>query len=63
MAGAKSLRVWNSRSPTAGWSSAFSSISGSDGRIIPACVQNSVLDPGQNRELRRLLPIRPVNGS
>lgn len=33
------------------------------GQLIPVCVQYSLLDPQQNRELRRLLLIRPVNGS
>ena len=28
-----------------------------DGRLVPACVQHSVLDPIENIELRRLLPI------
>lgn len=27
------------------------------GRLVPACVQHSVLDPGENIELKRLLPI------
>jgi hypothetical protein len=27
------------------------------GQLVPACVQHSVLDPGENRELARLLPI------
>ncbi|GGL89056.1 hypothetical protein [Nakamurella endophytica] len=27
------------------------------GRLVPACVQHSVLDPGENAELRRLLPL------
>ncbi|MEO5983355.1 MAG: hypothetical protein ABIQ13_13675 [Pedococcus sp.] len=27
------------------------------GELVPACVQHSVLDPGQNIELRRLLPL------
>jgi hypothetical protein len=27
------------------------------GRIVPACVQHSVLDPGENRDLRQVLPI------
>ncbi len=30
------------------------------GRTVPACVQHSVLDPGENRELRRLLPLVEV---
>lgn len=30
------------------------------GEIVPACVQHSVLDPGENIELRRLLPIAAV---
>lgn len=28
-----------------------------DGRLVPACVQHSVLDPAENRQLRRLLPL------
>lgn len=28
------------------------------GRLIPACVQHSVLDPGENAGLRRMLPLR-----
>ena len=27
------------------------------GTLVPACVQHSVLDPGENQELRRLLPL------
>ncbi len=27
------------------------------GELVPACVQHSVLDPGENQELRRLLPL------
>jgi hypothetical protein len=27
------------------------------GELVPACVQHSVLDPVENVELRRLLPI------
>ncbi len=30
------------------------------GELVPACVQHSVLDPGENIELRRLLPISPL---
>jgi hypothetical protein len=30
------------------------------GRTVPACVQHSVLDPGENRELRKLLPLVEV---
>ncbi|MDQ2757084.1 MAG: radical SAM domain-containing protein [Actinomycetota bacterium] len=30
------------------------------GRLVPACVQHSVLDPGENLALRRLLPLTPV---
>ena len=30
------------------------------GELVPACVQHSVLDPGENFELRRLLPLTPV---
>jgi hypothetical protein len=33
-----------------------------DGTLVPACVQHSVLDPGENAELRRLLPIVDVRG-
>jgi hypothetical protein len=31
-----------------------------DGALVPACVQHAVLDPGENAELRRLLPIAEV---
>nr|MDQ2877033.1 radical SAM domain-containing protein [Actinomycetota bacterium] len=31
-----------------------------DGTLVPACVQHSVLDPGENAALRRLLPIVQV---
>lgn len=31
-----------------------------DGTVVPACVQHSVLDPDENRALRRLLPLHPV---
>lgn len=31
-----------------------------DGTVVPACVQHSVLDPAENRELRRLLPLVEV---
>jgi hypothetical protein len=35
-----------------------------DGTLVPACVQHSVLDPAENVELRRLLPIVAVrNGA
>ena len=27
------------------------------GELVPACVQHSVLDPGENQELRKLLPL------
>lgn len=30
------------------------------GELVPACVQHSVLDPGENEALRRLLPLTPV---
>ncbi len=30
------------------------------GQLVPACVQHSVLDPGENVALRRLLPLTPV---
>ncbi len=30
------------------------------GELVPACVQHGVLDPGENVELRRLLPLTPV---
>ncbi|QZY30124.1 radical SAM domain-containing protein [Nocardioides coralli] len=30
------------------------------GRVVPACVQHSVLDPAENRGLRRLLPLVEV---
>ncbi|HEY4007616.1 MAG TPA: hypothetical protein VGM60_20875 [Pseudonocardia sp.] len=32
-----------------------------DGTLVPACVQHSVLDPAENVELRRLLPLTPVD--
>ncbi|MEO3935617.1 hypothetical protein V3N99_02550 [Dermatophilaceae bacterium Soc4.6] len=31
-----------------------------NGVLVPACVQHSVLDPGENRALRTLLPLTPV---
>ncbi len=31
------------------------------GRLVPACTQHSVLDPAENSELRRLLPLRVKN--
>ncbi|MFK5143381.1 hypothetical protein ACI4A9_28170, partial [Klebsiella pneumoniae] len=31
-----------------------------DGRLVPACVQHSVLDPIENVELRRILPLPTV---
>lgn len=30
------------------------------GRLIPACVQHSVMDPAENAGLRKMLPIRPI---
>ena len=33
-----------------------------NGTLVPARVQNGVLDPGENAELRRLLPIVGVRG-
>ena len=30
------------------------------GELVPACVQHSVLDPGENQRLRRLLPLTVV---
>lgn len=30
------------------------------GELVPACVQHAVLDPDENRELRKLLPLIPV---
>lgn len=30
------------------------------GQLVPACVQHGVLDPEENRELRRLLPLIPA---
>jgi hypothetical protein len=30
------------------------------GELVPACVQHSVLDPGENIALRRLLPLTPA---
>jgi hypothetical protein len=34
-----------------------------DGTLVPACVQHAVLDPAENRELRRLLPIAEVRNT
>ncbi len=31
-----------------------------NGTLVPACVQHAVLDPVENVELRRLLPLTPV---
>lgn len=31
------------------------------GQLVPACVQHSVLDPIENVELRRLLPLTPID--
>jgi hypothetical protein len=31
------------------------------GELVPACAQHSVLDPGENAELARLLPMAPVS--
>jgi len=31
-----------------------------NGTLVPACVQHGLLDPGENRELRALLPIPVV---
>ncbi|NUR29928.1 MAG: radical SAM domain-containing protein [Catenulispora sp.] len=31
------------------------------GRLVPACVQHAVLDPEENRQLRKLLPLFPVD--
>jgi hypothetical protein len=31
------------------------------GELVPACVQHSVLDPGENVELRRRLPLTPTS--
>lgn len=31
-------------------------------RLVPACVQHAVLDPGENATLRRLLPLHEVTG-
>ena len=33
-----------------------------DGTLVPACVQHALLDPAENRELRRLLPVVAVRG-
>jgi hypothetical protein len=30
------------------------------GRLVPACVQHSVLDPAENSALARLLPLKPA---
>ena len=32
-----------------------------DGTLVPACVQHCVLDPGENVQLRRLLPLVPLS--
>ena len=32
------------------------------GRLVPACTQHSVLDPAENTELRKLLPLTVKNG-
>ncbi len=32
----------------------------SSGRIVPACAQHSVVDPGENAQLRKMLPIAAV---
>lgn len=34
-----------------------------DGRLVPACVQHSILDPAETRQLRALLPLSPVQAS
>lgn len=34
-----------------------------DGRLVPACVQHSVLDPSETRQLRTLLPLTAVDPS
>lgn len=31
-----------------------------DGRLVPACVQHSILDPTETRQLRALLPLTPA---
>lgn len=33
------------------------------GELVPACVQHSVLDPGENRQLRRQLPLTPAGAA
>jgi hypothetical protein len=33
------------------------------GRLVPACVQHSVLDPGENRQLAQLLPLPTVRSA
>jgi len=30
------------------------------GTLVPACVQHALLDPVENQQLRRLLPLTPV---
>ncbi|MGW0732012.1 radical SAM domain-containing protein [Streptomyces sp. NPDC002851] len=35
----------------------------SSGTLVPACVQHAVLDPGENAELRKLLPIVDVRNT
>jgi hypothetical protein len=34
-----------------------------DGTLVPACVQHGVLDPGENAQLRKLLPVLAVRHS
>jgi hypothetical protein len=34
-----------------------------DDTLVPACVQHALLDPAENRELRRLLPIAEVRNT
>lgn len=34
-----------------------------DGRLVPACVQHSILDPEETRQLRTLLPLTQAEGS
>lgn len=33
------------------------------GELVPACVQHSVLDPGENKALRNLLPLTPLRAA
>jgi hypothetical protein len=34
-----------------------------NGTLVPACVQHGVLDPSENQQLRKLLPIAEVRSA